>query len=112
MAMGSVIQEINRLQLGAALVVTKKGVLVGIVTDGDIRRHLMKNAHIHEDPVEDVMTASPKSLGPEILASHALTVMERNQITVLPIVNPVKKVLGILHLHDVLGKGAFKFNGC
>jgi arabinose-5-phosphate isomerase len=110
--MSHVIQEINRLQFGATFVVTKKNILVGIVTDGDIRRYLMTKEDIYERPVEDVMTTSPKTLGPDSLASQALTVMEKNQITVLPIVNPMKKVLGILHLHDILGKGAFRFNGC
>jgi len=110
--MGHVIQEINRLQFGAALVVTKENILVGIVTDGDIRRYVMTKEDMYERPVEDVMTTSPKTLGPDSLASQALTVMEKNQITVLPIVNPMKKVLGVLHLHDILGKGAFRFNGC
>jgi len=109
--MRRVIQEINRLQLGAALVVKKGNILVGIVTDGDIRRHLMTQEDIYDRPVEEVMTSKPKTLGPDSLASQALSLMEKNQITVLPIVNPVHKVRGILHLHDILGKGAFRFNG-
>ena len=57
------------------------------------------------------MTRGPKTLGPDSLASDALSLMDKNQITILPIVNPVQKVRGILHLHDILGKGAFRFNG-
>jgi arabinose-5-phosphate isomerase len=105
------IQEMNRLQLGATLVVEKKDLLVGIITDGDIRRHLLTQERIYERRVQDVMTRRPKTLGPDTLASQALSLMEKNQITVLPIVNPIQKVRGILHLHDILGKGAFKFNG-
>ena len=105
------IQEMNRLQLGATLVVEKGDVLVGIITDGDIRRHLLTQEKIYERRVEEVMTRRPKTLGPDIPASEALSLMEKNQITVLPIVNPMQKVRGILHLHDILGKGAFKFNG-
>ncbi len=105
------IQEMNRLQLGATLVVEKKDLLVGIITDGDIRRHLLTQERIYERRVEEVMTRRPKTLGPDTLASQALSLMEKNQITVLPIVNPIQKVRGILHLHDILGKGAFKFNG-
>jgi arabinose-5-phosphate isomerase len=105
------IQEMNRLQLGATLVVEKGDLLVGIITDGDIRRHLLTQESIHERRVEEVMTRRPKTLGPDTLASQALSLMEKNQITVLPIVNPIQKVRGILHLHDILGKGAFKFNG-
>ena len=108
--MRHVIREINRMQLGAALVVERDNILVGIVTDGDIRRCLMTQENIYDRPVEEVMTRDPKTLGPDSLASQALTIMEKHQITVLPIVNPVQKVRGILHLHDILGKGAFRFN--
>jgi arabinose-5-phosphate isomerase len=104
------IHEINRMQLGAALVVERDNILVGIITDGDIRRCLMTQEHIYQLPVEDVMTRSPKTLGPNSQASQALSIMEKHEITVLPIVNPVQKVRGILHLHIILGKGAFRFN--
>ena len=104
------IQEINRLQLGAALVVGRDNILVGIITDGDIRRCLMTQERIYDRPVQEVMTRDPKTLGPNSLASQALSIMEKHEITVLPIVNPVQKVRGILHLHDILGKGAFRFN--
>jgi len=108
--MRHVIQEINRMQLGAALVVERDNILVGIVTDGDIRRCLMSQERIYDRPVQEVMTRDPKTLGPNSLASQALSIMEKHEITVLPIVNPVQKVRGILHLHDILGKGAFRFN--
>jgi len=104
------IQEINRMQLGAALVVGRDNILVGIITDGDIRRCLMTQERIYDRPVQEVMTRDPKTLGPNSLASQALSIMEKHEITVLPIVNPVQKVRGILHLHDILGKGAFRFN--
>ena len=51
------------------------------------------------------------TVGAEAPAYDALNIMEQYQITVLPITNPVGKVRGILHLHDILGKGDFKFNG-
>ncbi len=105
------IEEINRMQIGATLVVQKGDTLLGIITDGDIRRYLMTRENIYEHPAEEVMTTGPKTLGPDNLASQALSIMEKNQITVLPIVNPIQKVRGILHLHDILGKGAFRFNG-
>ena len=110
--MTEAIAEINRLQLGAALVVQEDDILTGIVTDGDIRRHLMTGENIYKKFVDDVMTRNPKTLGPNNQASRALGIMEKNQITILPIVNPIKKIRGILHLHDILGKGAFRFNGC
>jgi arabinose-5-phosphate isomerase len=110
--MSEAIAEINRLQVGAALVVREGDILVGIVTDGDIRRHLLTGENIFEKSVNDVMTKDPKTLGPDSQASRALGIMEKNQITILPIVNPIRKIRGILHLHDILGKGAFRFNGC
>jgi arabinose-5-phosphate isomerase len=110
-SMYDAIAEINRLQIGAALVVGDGDILVGIITDGDIRRHLMTQENIYEKSVADVMTKNPRTLGPDSQASKALGIMEKNQITILPIVNPIQKVRGILHLHDILGKGAFRFNG-
>jgi arabinose-5-phosphate isomerase len=109
--MAEAIREINRLQIGATLVVDENDILQGILTDGDIRRYLMKKETIHNVPVKDVMTKNPSTLDPESRASRALGIMEKLQITILPIVDPDLKVRGILHLHDILGKGAFKFNG-
>jgi arabinose-5-phosphate isomerase len=57
------------------------------------------------------MTPHPRSVSPETPAFDALNLMEHFQITVLPITNPIGKVRGVLHLHDILGKGEFKFNG-
>ncbi len=108
--MTEVLFEINRKSLGCALVLDEKGELCGIVTDGDLRRALLKYGDFRDLPVEKVMTKNPKFIGPEALAAEALYLMEKNLITVLPVVAK-KKVLGIIHLHDVLGKGQFKFTG-
>jgi arabinose-5-phosphate isomerase len=61
------IREINRMKLGATLVVERDKILVGIVTDGDIRRYLMTQERIYDEPVEKVMTINPKTLGPDSL---------------------------------------------
>ncbi|MGD9383551.1 MAG: CBS domain-containing protein, partial [Desulfobacterales bacterium] len=66
---------------------------------------------IHKLTVEQVMTKKPRTLSPDSPAYDALNMMEKYQITVLPIINLSGKVRGILHLHDILGKGDFKFNG-
>jgi arabinose-5-phosphate isomerase len=105
------IEEIDRKGLGATLVVEGKGMLLGIITDGDIRRCLLTRERIYDRLVDDVMTKDPKTGQAESLVSNALSLMEKYQITVLPIVNPVRTVRGVLHLHDILGKGAFRFNG-
>lgn len=110
-SMTAAIREIDRGDLGTTLVVDEQDILLGIITDGDVRRQFLKKKDIAKLRVRDVMIKGPKTLNPQHLASEALSIMEKNQITVLPIVNAIQKVRGILHLHDILGKGAFKFNG-
>jgi arabinose-5-phosphate isomerase len=103
------LQEIDRKGFGATLVVDEAGVLQGIFTDGDLRRCLKKSLHIEDKIVADVMTVSPYAIGPDALASQALEFMEQKAITVLPVVDEKQKVLGIIHLHDLLGRGEFSF---
>lgn len=110
-SMAEAIKEIDRPSLGATFVVDGEGRLKGIITDGDIRRSLVKNQSVFEFFVDDLMTRSPLSLGPHAPAYDALNLMEQHEITVLPIVDNQRKVIGVLHLHDILGKGEFKFNG-
>lgn len=110
--MDEAIREINRSEIGTTLVAeTGDRRLVGIITDGDIRRSLVKSSAVLQKRVEDVMTADPKTLSPGSYAYDALNVMEEHEIMVLPITNAKKEIQGILHLHDVLGKGDFRFNG-
>ncbi|MBU0986573.1 MAG: KpsF/GutQ family sugar-phosphate isomerase [Proteobacteria bacterium] len=110
-SMETAIREINRLELGVTLVVSANGTLAGIITDGDLRRLIARKVSVYEKTVDDVMTKTPRAVGPDTPAYNALNMMERHQITVLPITDAEGKVLGILHLHDILGKGEFKFNG-
>ena len=109
--MEAAVDEINRLQLGVTLVLRGNGELAGIVTDGDLRRLIGKKQSIFTLRVTDVMTQTPWTLRPDSAAFDALNMMEQHQITVLPITDAQGKVEGILHLHDILGKGEFKFNG-
>jgi arabinose-5-phosphate isomerase len=97
--------------LGALLVVDAAGRLEGIITDGDLRRCFARHESPFEVPLDNVMTPSPKTLFPESAVYDALNLMEIHQITVLPIVDRDRQLRGILHLHDILGKGEFKFNG-
>lgn len=103
------IQEMGAKNLGTTLVVDQQGCLTGIVTDGDLRRALTTYGQIMEKPVSEVMTLNPQTVGPETLASRALELMEQKAIMVLPVVDEESKVLGIVHLHDLLGRGEFKF---
>lgn len=97
--------------LGAAIVLKEDNTLTGIITDGDIRRTVAKNRPIYELKTEDVMTKNPRRADPDSPAYDALYLMEKFQITVLPITDSANKIMGILHLHDILGKGSFRFNG-
>ena len=81
------------------------------ITDGDIRRWVARNTAFTELAVEEVMTRNPRTIGIGTPAYDALNTMEHHQITVLPVTDREGRVLGILHLHDILGKGEFTFNG-
>ena len=94
--------------LGAAMVANKDGVLQGLITDGDIRRGLERGDDFLNQPVSQLMTASPKTISGDKLAAEAMHVMENNQprpITVLPVVDANNKVQGILHITDLLRQG-------
>ncbi|MCW9096793.1 MAG: KpsF/GutQ family sugar-phosphate isomerase [Ignavibacteriaceae bacterium] len=109
--MENAVKEINRLELGVTLVINSDKTLAGIITDGDLRRLIAMKKSIDDLTVEDVMTKNPRTVAPNSPAYDALNMMEKHQITVLPITDVKGKVRGILHLHDILGKGEFKFNG-
>lgn len=109
-SMGAALEEINRLEMGVTLVVNEN-TLTGIITDGDIRRLIAKKADLFSLSVREVMTQTPQTIGPEYPAYDALNIMEKYQITVLPIIDADGEIQGILHLHDILGKGQFKING-
>jgi arabinose-5-phosphate isomerase len=105
------IQEMDAKDLGAALVVEENHQkLLGIITDGDLRRLIKRKTPLENTLTGQVMTPDPKSISPEVLASEALELMEQYLITVLPIVDNEKQVLGIVHLHDLLGKVEYKVN--
>jgi arabinose-5-phosphate isomerase len=103
------IREMGVKNLGTTLVVDQEGVLTGIITDGDLRRALEKFGQIVDKPATEIMTRKPHAVGPDTLASQALEFMEQKAIMVLPVVDNQGKVIGIVHLHDLLGRGRFKF---
>ena len=82
---------------------TSRGALVGIITDGDLRRHL-KSHRIVDTPVEEVMTRSPRTIAPDALVAEALEIISR-KISALLVVE-AGEVVGIIHFHDLLGVGA------
>ena len=91
---------------GTVLVTDKKGSLLGVVTAGDLTRLMERNQHFLDVPVEQVMTRTPKSTTPEERAAAAVERMERHGIMALPVVDGGQKVVGIVHLHDLMRAGA------
>jgi len=103
--------EIDKKKLGASLVVDNDLILLGIITDGDIRRALLQWKDIMGLNVAKIMSKSPKMIDEEKNVSEAVTLMEHNAITVLPIVDKRKRVKGIVHLHGLLGGKGLRLNG-
>ena len=93
--------EIARLNLGAVCVHSENGQLVGIITDGDIRRQLMKNPDL-TIKAEQMMTADPQTVSPEDSLDAVLRKMEHFKIYVLPAVNADQRACGMIRMHDIL----------
>lgn len=100
-----VIEIISQKKLGLAIIKDRKGMLSGILTDGDIRRTLIKYQQIQNLKAIDVMTANPKTISSHELAARALHLMEKYSITALAIIDKNKKPVGVLHIHDLLKAG-------
>lgn len=99
-----VILEISSKLLGVAAVL-KEGELVGVITDGDLRRMLLKNLSLENTLAEDIMTSSPKTLQEDDMAVKALQTMKKNNITQVVVVDSQHKYSGIIHLHDLIREG-------
>ena len=99
--MRDVVYEMSSKGLGMTCVLGPRGVLAGIITDGDLRRHMGAMPDILARQAGEVMTSGPSTIDPSVLAVEALNLMERRKITSLPVVAPDRRVLGVLHLHDL-----------
>jgi len=102
----SAVVEISSGRLGIALVTDQDGKLLGVITDGDIRRGVEKlGKDFFDKTAVDVMTRNPRIISGNELAAKALSVMEHFSITVLVVPDEENRVEGIIHLHDILKKG-------
>ncbi|MCF8294420.1 MAG: KpsF/GutQ family sugar-phosphate isomerase [Bacteroidales bacterium] len=100
----NIILEISTKRLGATAVTTEDGRLLGIITDGDIRRMLERNQPMDQLKASDIMSTKPKTIHPDEMAVNAFHIMESNSITQLLVVEEgIYK--GIIHLHDLLKEG-------
>ncbi len=94
--------------LGAVSVIDTAGSMLGVLTDGDIRRGLSKGVDFLQRPVTELMTKQPKTITKDKLAAQALHIMESNHpkpITVLPVIDAANKVIGLLHMTDLVRQG-------
>jgi arabinose-5-phosphate isomerase len=99
-----VIVEMTKKRLGAAVVVNETGAVLGIITDGDLRRMLEKTNSFESLTAKDIMSSSPKTIGAEVLAVNALDTMRENDISQL-VVEENGVYAGIIHLHDLVKEG-------
>ncbi|TBR20310.1 MAG: KpsF/GutQ family sugar-phosphate isomerase [Chitinophagaceae bacterium] len=99
-----VIVEISSKRLGATAVVDDKNNLLGIITDGDLRRMLEKNNSLEKLTADMLMSENPKTVGANELAIEALDIMRKNSITQLAVTDN-NKYLGFIHLHDLIREG-------
>ena len=99
--MPDVIHEMNSKRLGMTCVVDDQQRLAGIVTDGDLRRHMTREANLLGRLAADVMTKGPITISPSALAAEAIRIMEDRKITSLVVVGASGAVEGVVHLHDL-----------
>ena len=99
--MADVLQEMTRKRLGMTCVVDERGRLVGIVTDGDIRRQMTAGSNPLTQAAGDIMTRTPVTIDRHLLAVEALRLMEERKITSLVVVGDGQILEGVVHLHDL-----------
>ena len=103
-ALKDVIMEISSRRLGATAVVDESGKVLGIITDGDLRRMLEKRSNIEGVRASDIMTISPRKIDMNEYAASALQLMQEKSITQLLVMDG-QKLAGFVHLHDLLKEG-------
>ena len=101
--MAEAVVEITQKRVGCVCVLDEEERLAGIVTDGDLRRHMRSD--LMDAPVVDVMTRTPRTIEADALAAEALSVVSEKKILVLPVVDDNLKVVGMVHLQDLLRLG-------
>ncbi len=105
MSMREAIIEITSKGFGATAVVDKNGNLIGIITDGDLRRYIERGYDLNNANVKNAMTKNPKTIKYNESLGDALNLMEKYKITVLLVLDDEYKLVGIVHLHDILREG-------
>ena len=104
-SLNDIIYEISSKRLGSTAVVNQEGIIIGFITDGDIRRMLQTENNIKSITANRIMTKRPKSVKIEDMAIKAFQLMEEYKITQLPVVDDMDKYLGVIHVHDIIKEG-------
>ncbi|RFA37870.1 D-arabinose 5-phosphate isomerase [Alkalilimnicola ehrlichii] len=104
-ALADALMEMSRKGLGMTAVVDQKQRLLGVFTDGDLRRALDRNVDVHRTKVRDVMTERCKTVHPQQLAAEALAVMDEHKINALLVIDDNEQLVGALNMHDLLRAG-------
>jgi arabinose-5-phosphate isomerase len=97
--------EISAKKLGMTCITNNDGQLIGILTDGDVRRGLIHQPHIEQSSIVEMMTSQPKTIHPQTLATDALNMMRESSITCLIIISEDQRPVGVIHLHDLVKAG-------
>ena len=100
-----VLKEISQKRLGMTLVVGDQDQLLGIITDGDLRRLIEKQKDISQACAKDMMGGKPKTITRDTLAAKAVRIMQDHAITSLAVISDDQEIEGIIHLHDILKAG-------
>ena len=99
------IEESNRKNVGFVLVTDKKNKLLGILTDGDVRRLISRGMSFEGKLIDAIMTHNPQTIDEKISLAQAMEMMQKKEITSFAVVNGQKELKGYIHLHDILGRG-------
>jgi arabinose-5-phosphate isomerase len=97
--------EMSAKKLGMTTVVDRAGALVGVITDGDLRRFVQQGGDFSKGTAGSLASRRPKMIGPDELAAKAVEMMERYAITTLVVADNAKRIVGVVHLHDLLKHG-------
>ena len=103
--MEQAVLEMTSKRLGCVAVLNGNGTLAGIITDGDLRRHIKTGGDLLSSPVETIMTPQPMTIDPDSMAAEALARLNDKKRSVLIVVDATNKPVGILHLHDLYAIG-------
>ncbi|MDH5228997.1 MAG: KpsF/GutQ family sugar-phosphate isomerase [Gammaproteobacteria bacterium] len=104
-SLADAIIEISKKRLGFTAVVNANAQVVGVFTDGDLRRHLDHTVNMQQTGITEVMTRQFSSIQPQALAAEALHIMQAKKIHAMPVINEQQQLVGALNIHDLLREG-------